>query len=182
MTVARFLAPLTPSGSVEAAWGRQRTRLLVTSYVTTEIPPVALVTSVRAVVRRDDKVVALRNPDGVHVMPGGRLEPDESFEQALRREVHEETGLTLVEPRYVGFLHFEHLTAKPDNYRYPYPDGFHAMYVAVARGVLRSGDIDGWEEEAFLVSAEEARRYTRHAYIAPFVDLCFSASASAPKE
>jgi 8-oxo-dGTP pyrophosphatase MutT (NUDIX family) len=169
--VAQFLARLKPSGWADDAWGRARMRMRMTSYVSDEFPPVALVTSVRAIVHQGDHVVALRNPDGVHVTPGGRLSPDESFEGALRREVLEETGLAIVAAHYIGFLHFHHLTPKPDDYRYPYPDFFHAMYAARATGTVRSGDADGWEEEAFLVPRDEAHRCIQHACIVPFLDI-----------
>jgi ADP-ribose pyrophosphatase YjhB (NUDIX family) len=169
--VAQFLALLKPAGSADDAWGRMRMRMRMTSYVTYESPPGALVTSVRAIVHQGDHVVALRNPDGVHVTPGGRLNPGESFEDALRREVLEETGLVIRAVRYIGFLHFRHLTPKPDDYRYPYPDFLHAMYAASATGTVRSGDADGWEEEAFLVPRAEAHRCIQHACIAPFLDI-----------
>ncbi len=55
-----------------------------------------------AVVRRGDRVLIARRPDGVHQgglleFPGGKVEPGETVQQALRRELAEETGL-LVEP------------------------------------------------------------------------------------
>lgn len=67
----------------------------------------------KAVVVNDDgKILILReaatykdgNNTGRYHMPGGRVEPGENFEEALHREVHEETGLKikLLYPIYVG--------------------------------------------------------------------------------
>lgn len=66
----------------------------------------------KAVIVKDDKVLILREAatygDGTqrgrYHMPGGRIESGENFEDALRREVREETGLEVdVEyPIYVG--------------------------------------------------------------------------------
>lgn len=53
-----------------------------------------------AVVRRGDRVLIARRPDGVHQgglleFPGGKVEPDETVQQALVRELAEETGLAI---------------------------------------------------------------------------------------
>lgn len=64
------------------------------------------------IVNNEGKVLILREAstyeDGTNVgryhMPGGRIEPGENFEMALKREVHEETGLEieLLHPVYIG--------------------------------------------------------------------------------
>lgn len=51
-----------------------------------------------AVVRRGDRVLIARRPDDVHQgglleFPGGKVEPHETVQQALGRELEEETGL-----------------------------------------------------------------------------------------
>ena len=53
--------------------------------------------SVRGIVWREDKVAMIHSDryDG-YIFPGGGIEPDESLEQALLREVNEETGLTII--------------------------------------------------------------------------------------
>lgn len=55
------------------------------------------------VVRDDDRVLVIRRDDNGHwEAPGGVLELDESFEDGVRREVLEETGLTVIVQRLSG--------------------------------------------------------------------------------
>src|SRR4029079_10230696 len=70
-------------------------RLRVTSYLSSEIPPLELVTSVRAVVLNGRSVIVVRAPEGLHLLPGGRREPGEGLVETLTREVLEETGWTI---------------------------------------------------------------------------------------
>ena len=55
------------------------------------------------VVRDDDRVLVIRREDnGQWEAPGGVLELDESFEDGVRREVLEETGLQVTVERLTG--------------------------------------------------------------------------------
>ncbi|WP_368681867.1 NUDIX hydrolase [Mycobacterium intracellulare] len=55
------------------------------------------------VVRDDDRVLVIRRDDNGHwEAPGGVLELDESFEDGVRREVLEETGLEVAVERLTG--------------------------------------------------------------------------------
>jgi ADP-ribose pyrophosphatase YjhB (NUDIX family) len=55
------------------------------------------------VVREDDRVLVIRRDDnGQWEAPGGVLDLDESFETGVRREVLEETGLTIAVERLTG--------------------------------------------------------------------------------
>ena len=52
---------------------------------------------VAAVVEENDSFLVTRRPDGVHLaglweFPGGKIDPDESHADALRREMREELG------------------------------------------------------------------------------------------
>ncbi|WP_062909377.1 NUDIX hydrolase [Mycobacterium avium] len=55
------------------------------------------------VVRDDGRVLVIKRDDNGHwEAPGGILELDESFEDGVRREVFEETGLTVTVERLSG--------------------------------------------------------------------------------
>lgn len=111
------------------------------------LPDARLITSVRAVVFRGPSVVVVSADGERHVMPGGRLEPGEALEDALRRELVEECGWTVGEPRLLALLHYHHLTPRPDGHRYPYPDFLQPIFLVEAlaydrRGLKRAGEIE----------------------------------------
>ena len=63
----------------------------------TEDMPVVEKTTVRALIEKDGRFAMQRSKYGEYKIPGGAPDEGESFEQALIREVREETGL-FVEP------------------------------------------------------------------------------------
>ena len=73
-------------------------------------PPVE-VTVVAAIVRRDGRLLLTQRGEDVHLagkweFPGGKVEPDESLEVALRREMVEELGIAVeVGPLYSEITH-----------------------------------------------------------------------------
>ena len=116
------------------------------------------------------------NRDGSHVMPGGRREAGESFEETAVREVAEETGWQ-VDPaslRLLGWMHYEYLTPRPDDWQFPHPDFIQLVYAGTATDRVEHEDgsawtdTDGWEERSDVVpiDALEADELTL-----PFVDL-----------
>ena len=136
-----FLVDLQPEVREEDAW--EELRLTVTSYLTQHLPPTALITSVRAVAFKDDHVLAIREPHFVHILPGGRVEDGESFMDTLTRELLEETGWTVRDPRQLGFMHFHHTTPKRKGCKYPYPDFLQLVYMVEAEERNSSARIDG---------------------------------------
>ena len=52
--------------------------------------------AVKAVARRGGAILLVRTDDGALMFPGGGVEPGESDEQALRRELDEECGADLL--------------------------------------------------------------------------------------
>jgi 8-oxo-dGTP pyrophosphatase MutT (NUDIX family) len=117
--LASYLRDLEPAAHERMIWP-SAVEFEVTSYLTRREPPIALLTSVRAVVRRGDGVLVFDDERGEsHVLPGGRLERHESIRGALERELAEETGCAVTnEPRLIGSLHFHRLSELPQDSPY----------------------------------------------------------------
>lgn len=94
-----------------------------------ETPPQELLSSARAVVLRGREVLTIRAPDGHSVLPGGRIEDGETPEEAVAREVVEESGWLIETSEVLGYLHFHHLGPRPDDYPYLYPDFLQVVYL-----------------------------------------------------
>ena len=67
-----FLNRQTPGAEEEVVWGGARLAFHVTSYLSRELPPLASITSVRALVFRAGSVLLWREAESVHLFPGGR--------------------------------------------------------------------------------------------------------------
>jgi 8-oxo-dGTP pyrophosphatase MutT (NUDIX family) len=147
--LAAFLARHAPRTEEMAIWGGGTMPLRVTGYLTQEQPRAAYVTSVRSLVFRDGCILVMQNPDGMHLMPGGRREPGEDLMETLRREVLEETGWTLHDRAVLGFLHYRHLGPRLPSYRFPYPDFLQVIYVARADAYFpEARQPDDYEDKA----------------------------------
>lgn len=72
--------------------------------------PLILPGSVVIIHNSDNKILLQHRSDGSWGLPGGLMEPGESFEDTARREVMEETGLEL------GRLTFIDVVSGPDYY------------------------------------------------------------------
>jgi ADP-ribose pyrophosphatase YjhB (NUDIX family) len=137
-----YLAGCTPLAHESVTWADGHIELQLTTYITEAIPPMEFVTSVRCLVFREDTVLVQRDLDGMHVLPGGRREGDESIEQTLRRELLEETGWTIDAPQLLGCVHFHHLTPRPAGHVYPYPDFVQVVFMAEAARYLAERMVD----------------------------------------
>lgn len=129
--LSAFLARQKPIATEDVVWG-ESLRLRLSAYLSKDVPPLRYVSSARAVVLRGGSVLVQRDRDSRHIIPGGRLEQNETPEVALRREIGEETGWSLGRVEAIGFLHFRHLDPKQPDYRYPYPSFVQIMYGAEA--------------------------------------------------
>ena len=151
-----FLARHTPAADEIETWGEMRLR--VRTYLTGDLPPPDWITSVRAIVRRAAEILVVRDPGRWHILPGGRREPGETIEQTLRREILEETGWEIGAPRLLGCKHFHHLTPRPANYPYPYPDFVNLVFVADALRFSATGrEVGGYELGSAFMLLDEAQ-------------------------
>jgi len=96
---------------------------------------------VGAIVRdADGRLLVIRRgrPPGVGLwsIPGGRVEPDETLADAVRREVREETGLDVDVDAVAGIVH---IPAGTPGDSYLVTD-FHATVIAGSPGRLVAGD------------------------------------------
>ena len=124
-----FVARQEPVGSFSVRW-RNGVELDISGYLSAQAPPVDLVSSVRAVVLDGDRVLVMRNLDGTHILPGGRVEESETAEETLLRELLEEAGVDIEVKDQVGFMHLKHTTPKPKDHPHPYPDFFWPVFAA----------------------------------------------------
>ena len=128
--LADFLQRQVPGATHETAWDDGHLPLYVTSYLSDELPPLDMITSVRALVFREGEVLVVRDPGNVHITPGGRREADETLLETLRREVLEETGWHLENTiTQLGFFHFHNLNP---SHPFARPDFLQMIYTAQA--------------------------------------------------
>ncbi len=153
-----FLANYTPLVVETAVWGDLS--LEITFYLADKMPPLPLVTSVRAIVLQGDQVVVVReSEDSYHIFPGGQREENESVMQTLARELMEETGWSIKNPIYFGFAHFRHLSPKMPGYPFPYPDFFQLCYAAETDQHYPDKQvIENYVLESFLTSIPQAKQ------------------------
>ncbi len=154
-----FLAGKTPFHEAEDVWADGTIPLRIRYFRSDEQPPEEYITSVRCLVFQDDSVLVVGNPEGRHILPGGRREAGETYEQTLRREVAEETGWSIESISRLGFIHLEHLGPKPPGYRFPHPRFFQVVYVAHASEYVPDSVCDDdYEEEVTFVSSGKLHR------------------------
>ncbi len=99
-------------------WGPTRARFVLLE----EAPPDDLIANVNIVPRAGDDWVILRLRDGSWEMPGGTLEPGETYLDTVRRELREEAGAELVSFRLFGAWHCFSLADQPYRPHLPFPE------------------------------------------------------------
>ena len=117
-----------PLVDCEAVWpsARLRDRIFIDDC---DFPP-QLLSSARAVVFKGSRVVVVDEIHGErHIEPGGGIEPGETVEAAVRREIAEESGWSVGALKPLGFHYLEPLTAKPPLPNRRWGPMVHALFV-----------------------------------------------------
>jgi 8-oxo-dGTP pyrophosphatase MutT (NUDIX family) len=162
-----------PNAEETENWGSRHPKdampLRIRSYVVAQVPPLEAISSVRCVVLRvgessQREVLAMENPDGWALLPGGRREKGETLLETLHRELLEESGWTIADPTLLGFIHYRHLGEKPADYLHPYPHFMQVVYTASALAEYPERRVDDpFEQPARFIAVERARGLQLHA-------------------
>jgi len=155
-TVAAFLRDHRPSSREPIAWSNGLS-FEFTSILTKDLPPLPLITSVRAILECNGEVLVFEDDLAPHVIPGGHRENGESLLESLERGIREETGCRITgAPRQLGVLHLRMLSPKPERHPYAYPDNFWLIYAASALAVAELSSQDARVQRPRFVPADAA--------------------------
>ena len=129
--------------------------------------------AVLVLVQRADAVLLARSPrfpPGVHSLIAGFVEPGETLEHAVHREVHEETGIEVTNLRYIA--------SEP----WPFPDSLMVAFVADYAGgeiVIDPGEIVSadWFDRAHLPPLPQKLSLSR-----ALIDWWVSGAAASPEQ
>ena len=118
-----------------------------------------------ALIVKDGRLLLQRRSDnGLWGLPGGLLELDETYEEAARREIREETGLTATEVRFNRTKFFEPSNTLMINF---------TAYVSDAAALHANEEIDRWS----WFTPEQARENIRpgslaEKFLTAYLDEC----------
>ena len=87
-----------------------------------EMPPLNLISNVNLVPFNGDRWLVLRLQTGEWEVPGGTLEPGESYSEAISRELIEEAGARLITFEPLGAWHCFSTAPKPYRAHLPHPE------------------------------------------------------------
>ncbi len=158
------LARLLSSGELlctsSVTWSSGTLPLRVAYYCSRTDPPAEFISSVRGIIFWDDSVLVITGPNSdYYILPGGRVEKDETPLQTLQREMLEETGWTFTNPEMVGFMHFHHYGIRPPDYRYPFPDFIWPVYTGEAGNFMPDVRVpDKWVLESAFLPIQQVKK------------------------
>ena len=123
-----------------------------------EIPPLNLISNVNLVPFNEDRWLVLRLQTGEWEIPGGTLEPGESYSDAIRRELMEEAGARLMTFEPLGAWHCFSTAPKPYRPHLPHPEFYRLVGYGAVEITSSPENPEGGEQVASVefVPIEEA--------------------------
>ncbi|MEI6316268.1 MAG: NUDIX domain-containing protein [bacterium] len=119
----------------EIFWLPKEFKADVETYLSDELPPLELCPSSYALVFKDRALLQTDLREGERPartldIPGGHIDEGETPEQAVIREIFEETGVRVQSLKLVAYKKITIHTPKPEGYKYPYPVSYMIYYIA----------------------------------------------------
>ena len=114
------------------------------------LPPQALMTSAFALVFCEGNFLMTKLHHRGWDIPGGHIDPGETPEQTVRRELMEEAAVELGAIRLFGYQKIRLLGEVPNGYRYPYSTSYQVFYLGYVTKILPFTPTTEAEDRAFL--------------------------------
>jgi len=123
-----------------------------------EMPPLNLISNVNLVPFKEGLWLMLRLQTGEWEVPGGTLEPEEIYSDAIRRELAEEAGARLITFELLRAWHCFSTAPKPYRPHLPHPEFYRLVGYGAVEIVNSPENPEGSEQVASVefVSIEEA--------------------------
>lgn len=100
------------------------------------LPPRHLITSAFALAFHEGSFLMTKLHERGWDIPGGHIDPGETPEETMRREVMEEAAVELENVWMLGYQQIRLLGEVPVDYRSPHPDSYQVFYIAHVRTLL----------------------------------------------
>jgi 8-oxo-dGTP pyrophosphatase MutT (NUDIX family) len=98
-------------------------------YLSAHLPPLALTTAAYILAFKNGKILLGRHHTRGWDIIGGHIDPGETIEAAAHREAKEEVEAYFDKLHFLGFEEIELQGPRPDNYKYPFPKSYQAIYI-----------------------------------------------------
>ena len=123
-----------------------------------ETPPLNLISNVNLVPFKEDRWLILRLQTGEWEVPGGTLEPSESYSDAISRELIEEAGARLITFEPFGAWRCFSTAPKPYRPHLPHPEFYRVVGYGAVEIIGSPENPEGGEQVASVefVPIEEA--------------------------
>ena len=127
-----------------------------------EMPPLNLISNVNLVPFKGDRWLILRLQTGEWEVPGGTLEPGESYSDAISRELIEEAGARLITFEPLGAWHCFSTAPKPYRPHLPHPEFYRLVGYGAVEIIGNPENPESGEQVAsveFVPTEEAVQRF-----------------------